>query len=81
MAIKPLIDEENASSLSCKHHWVISAPKGPSSMGSCRVCGMTKEFLNSIEVTPWGEDKEMSSTPNDIKISVPNDEPYNPDDE
>jgi hypothetical protein len=81
LAIPDLIEEGKPSSLSCKHHWVISANTGPRSLGSCRLCGIKKEFLNSMEISPWGEDKEISSAPNEIKISVPNDEPYNPDDE
>ena len=37
----------------CAHHWAISSPNGPTSLGSCKRCGETKEFKNSIKITSW----------------------------
>ncbi len=36
----------------CKHAWLIEPPNGPTSDGSCTVCGMKREFRNSYEYTP-----------------------------
>ena len=33
----------------CCHHWVISAPDGPVSIGTCRICSETREFKNIVE--------------------------------
>ena len=41
---------------SCCHHWVISAPDGPVSVGKCRICSETREFKNFVESFQWGED-------------------------
>ncbi|MCH8198674.1 MAG: hypothetical protein IIA54_01210 [Chloroflexi bacterium] len=37
----------------CPHHWVIDSPNGPTSTGTCRVCGEIREFKNSIQITSW----------------------------
>ncbi len=37
----------------CNHHWVIDSPNGPTSVGTCRVCGELREFKNSIQITSW----------------------------
>ncbi len=36
----------------CKHAWLIEPPNGPTSDGSCTICGMKREFRNSYEYTP-----------------------------
>ena len=42
--------------LHCAHHWVIAAPDGPTSEGTCRRCGHQREFVNSVEyVSPWAK--------------------------
>ena len=33
----------------CQHHWMIPAPAGPVSIGTCRSCGEEREFQNHIE--------------------------------
>ncbi len=33
----------------CQHHWIIPAPAGPVSVGTCRSCGDEREFQNYIE--------------------------------
>src|SRR3990167_2442617 len=30
----------------CKHHWLIEAPKGPTSNGTCKICGDKRPFKN-----------------------------------
>ncbi len=37
----------------CAHHWAIQSPNGPTSHGTCKRCGETKEFKNSIKITSW----------------------------
>ena len=57
----------------CCHHWVIEAPDGPVSLGSCRVCGETREFKNFIESAPWRDESRESASQNPVKITVPDD--------
>ena len=33
---------------SCNHFWQIEVANGPSSVGICKYCGKTKEFLNAF---------------------------------
>jgi hypothetical protein len=40
--------EEKVSDDKCPHFWDIEAANGPSSMGVCRFCGETREFLNAF---------------------------------
>ncbi len=46
----------------CAHHWIIEAAGGPTSQGTCRLCGAQKDFLNYIEAGSWGD------TPDDPEI-------------
>jgi hypothetical protein len=32
----------------CHHFWVIELANGPSSSGTCKYCGATREFLNAF---------------------------------
>ncbi len=38
------------------HHWMIESPNGPTSVGTCKVCGVLREFKNSIQITSWESD-------------------------
>ena len=38
------------------HHWLIESPNGPTSVGTCKVCGLIREFKNSIQITSWESD-------------------------
>lgn len=38
------------------HHWLIESPNGPTSVGTCKVCGVIREFKNSIQITSWESD-------------------------
>ena len=42
----------------CNHYWVINSPNGPTSVGTCRLCGDEKEFKNSVHEAGW--DREGS---------------------
>ena len=48
-----LIEEEEADH---GHHWLIENPNGPTSRGTCKVCGVIREFKNSIQITSWESD-------------------------
>lgn len=37
----------------CAHFWNIESPNGPTSIGSCKVCGAIREFRNSIPGSAW----------------------------
>ncbi len=39
----------------CRHYWIIESPKGPTSWGMCKFCGMEKEFYNSWRYFVGGE--------------------------
>ena len=32
----------------CRHHWRIEEAQGPTSRGVCKLCGMEREFFNTI---------------------------------
>ena len=32
----------------CHHYWVIEVANGPSSVGTCKYCGESREFLNAF---------------------------------
>ena len=50
-----LIDEEQSLiAPTCKHQWMIAPPNGPTSSGSCRLCGDKRDFVNYTEKTTWG---------------------------
>ncbi len=41
----------------CQHHWLIEPPTGPTSNGTCRVCGEERAFENyhfSNAARQWG---------------------------
>ena len=47
----------------CSHHWVIDTPKGPISTGHCKICAMTKEFMNSIGEANWDKSPQSKTEP------------------
>jgi hypothetical protein len=47
------VEEEEADH---GHHWMIESPNGPTSIGTCKVCGTLREFKNSIQITSWESD-------------------------
>jgi hypothetical protein len=32
----------------CGHYWIIEVANGPRSLGKCKYCGETREFLNAF---------------------------------
>ena len=51
------IPESAILPLVCQHHWVIQPADGPSSDGSCQVCGEIREFKNYVESATWGDSR------------------------
>ncbi len=54
-----------AEAQTCCHHWDIQPAKGPVSLGVCRNCWKTREFVNSIG------DWSFDSSPAERKTSDP----------
>ncbi len=50
------MSEEIVTDSDCIHHWMIGRPNGPTSMGTCKICGLTQEFKNSIQGSGWDRD-------------------------
>ena len=48
----------------CSHLWTIEPPNGTMSMGSCKICGETREFRNSFEYSSWYGSKSPSDVAN-----------------
>ncbi|MBI2965522.1 MAG: hypothetical protein HYY34_04880 [Chloroflexi bacterium] len=44
---------EPPAKAACPHHWQIPSPNGPTSLGTCKTCGETREFRNSIPGGGW----------------------------
>ncbi len=42
----------------CVHQWSIEPPNGPTSNGVCGVCGESREFKNSYEISSWDNRKK-----------------------
>jgi hypothetical protein len=48
----------------CVHHWIIDAPNGRESVGSCKHCGVSKGFSNSTESVMW---EQTNTLRNDVR--------------
>ena len=56
-----MIDEEQtAVEAECMHHWMIDSPNGPTSKGTCKLCGQESEFRNSAQGTGWDRESPQS---------------------
>ena len=44
----------------CRHHWMIDRPNGPTSRGTCTLCGETSEFMNSIPGSGWDRESPQA---------------------
>jgi len=54
----PILDTVETSECTVEgsaHFWVIDAPNGPTSHGTCKECGISQEFRNSIESSTWNK--------------------------
>jgi hypothetical protein len=53
----------------CNHYWMIESPNGPTSVGECKVCGVVREFKNSIQITSWESDGHHVHRPQGLTAS------------
>ena len=63
----------------CLHQWVIDAPAGRSSEGTCRLCGEKREFQNYIEGSPWGYDISLEQLAGSSRLTTGSDAPTRKD--
>ncbi len=47
--LKHPINAERPAASQCGHHWLLESPAGKTSAGTCKKCGVTREFYNSLE--------------------------------
>jgi hypothetical protein len=58
----------------CHHFWVIEVANGPSSMGVCKHCGQSKEFLNSFPTyNPLKKNNNPLNLPKMQKVDIDKD--------
>ena len=50
---QPTVELSDQNESECSHHWSIESPNGPTSYGTCRLCGENREFKISIQITSW----------------------------
>ena len=58
---RPIVDEW----VTCRHHWLIETPEGPTSLGICRLCGEERMFENNLvnfTVDNYGHEYRASQT-------------------
>ncbi len=49
-----VMEEQHEHSVkTCRHHWIIETPNGATSRGTCKRCGMTKQFPNAPDDALW----------------------------
>ncbi len=55
---------ENPDNEHCQHYWVIEIANGPKSVGKCKNCGESKEFLNAFPA--FNPTKKQDNNPLDL---------------
>ncbi len=65
-------EEQEEAVSDCVHHWMIESPNGPVSMGTCRVCGESSEFKNSIQGSGWDRESPQSTRARQAKANAAN---------
>jgi hypothetical protein len=48
----------NDDNSGCVHVWLIDPPNGPTSGGTCDLCGEVKQFKNSYEISYWDNSRK-----------------------
>ncbi len=54
--------EHTAPATNCVHHWLIEAPNGRESVGTCNRCGTVRSFTNSTEAVMWEQTNTLRNT-------------------
>ena len=52
--------QEELPESDCRHHWMIESPNGPTSVGTCKLCGMRAEFRNSMPGSGWDRESPQA---------------------
>jgi hypothetical protein len=66
--------EEKTEKQACHHFWVIEVANGPSSIGTCKYCGETKEFFNAFPTyNPLKKNGNPFKLPKLIKVEIDKD--------
>jgi len=52
------------------HQWVIEPPNGPTSQGKCRICGESRSFRNSLDITYWDTQRHGASAAERRKLAA-----------
>ena len=56
----------------CVHHWLIEAPSGRESRGTCKRCGRKRAFANSTDNVMWEQTNTLrNSLRGSIRIPKP----------
>lgn len=53
--------KEETAPEECVHQWMIDPPAGPTSEGHCKLCGATRSFKNSLEISYWDSQRKKSA--------------------
>lgn len=69
----PAITQSTETSSGCRHHWIIEKASGPTSPGTCRICGETKSFRNFSDDLFWERETPVE-TPPSIEIKLDEEE-------
>ena len=54
-------EEEAPATDECVHQWMIDPPAGPTSEGHCKLCGETRAFKNSLEISYWDSQRKKAN--------------------
>ena len=57
MTTVTVVESTSTLEVRCAHHWIIEAAGGPTSKGTCRLCGAEKQFFNYVEGGTWDDDR------------------------
>lgn len=58
----PVAEVDADAEPTCQHRWRIESPRGPLSLGRCRICNEEREFRNSTEYV-WDNDSGQGYSP------------------
>jgi len=59
----PAVPQDTAVAPGCCHHWVIDTASGPTSQGTCRLCGESREFRNFSTDVFWKRETLVEAPP------------------
>ena len=60
---------------SCSHHWIIEAPRGPWSLGTCKKCKKIDAFRNALDNIGWNP-SPRNGKPKEADASMPTKEEF-----